>query len=162
MIGQVAARGKAQSHGLPVGDGLLHPLGRQVIVEPGRQGDHAFQRRRLRRRPGHQRGPRDPGRPSPRTTRGTTASVPSGGAISGPRPALFNQQDLIELRTQAGVHHLSPGLTGWAQVNGRDELPIPAKVALDVEYLHGQSLILDIKIIFLTAWKVIHRDNVSH
>ncbi|MBP6007189.1 MAG: sugar transferase [Rhodoferax sp.] len=80
----------------------------------------------------------------------------------GPRPALFNQQDLIELRTQAGVHHLSPGLTGWAQVNGRDELPIPAKVALDVEYLHGQSLILDIKIIFLTAWKVIHRDNVSH
>ena len=80
----------------------------------------------------------------------------------GPRPALFNQQDLIELRTQAGVHHLSPGLTGWAQVNGRDELPIPEKVALDVEYLHGQSLILDIKIIFLTAWKVIHRDNVSH
>ena len=80
----------------------------------------------------------------------------------GPRPALFNQQDLIELRMQAGVHRLSPGLTGWAQVNGRDELPIPAKVALDVEYLHGQSLILDIKIIFLTAWKVIHRDNVSH
>ena len=80
----------------------------------------------------------------------------------GPRPALFNQQDLIELRTQAGVHHLSPGLTGWAQVNGRDDLPIPAKVALDVEYLHGQSLILDIKIIFLTAWKAIQRDNVSH
>ncbi len=80
----------------------------------------------------------------------------------GPRPALFNQQDLIELRTQAGVHHLSPGLTGWAQVNGRDELPIPEKVALDVEYLHQQSLILDIKIIFLTAWKVIQRDNVSH
>jgi O-antigen biosynthesis protein WbqP len=80
----------------------------------------------------------------------------------GPRPALFNQQDLIELRTQAGVHRLSPGLTGWAQVNGRDELPIPEKVALDVEYLHQQSLILDIKIIFMTAWKVIHRDNVSH
>ena len=80
----------------------------------------------------------------------------------GPRPALFNQQDLIELRTQAGVHHLTPGLTGWAQVNGRDELPIPEKVALDVEYMHRRSLILDIKIIFLTAWKVIHRDNVSH
>jgi O-antigen biosynthesis protein WbqP len=80
----------------------------------------------------------------------------------GPRPALFNQQDLIELRTQAGVHHLTPGLTGWAQVNGRDELPIPEKVALDVQYLQQQSMMLDIKIIFLTAWKVIQRDNVSH
>jgi O-antigen biosynthesis protein WbqP len=80
----------------------------------------------------------------------------------GPRPALFNQQDLIELRTRAGVHLLTPGLTGWAQVNGRDELPIPEKVALDVEYLSRQSLILDIKIVFLTAWRVIKRDNVSH
>jgi O-antigen biosynthesis protein WbqP len=80
----------------------------------------------------------------------------------GPRPALFNQHDLMALRTQAGVHRLSPGLTGWAQINGRDELPIPEKVKLDVEYLHRKSLIFDIKIIFMTAWKVIHRDNVSH
>jgi O-antigen biosynthesis protein WbqP len=80
----------------------------------------------------------------------------------GPRPALFNQQDLITLRVQAGVHHLLPGLTGWAQINGRDELPIPEKVKLDEEYLHRQSLVFDIKIIFLTAWKVIQRDNVSH
>lgn len=80
----------------------------------------------------------------------------------GPRPALFNQQDLIALRVQAGVHRLLPGLTGWAQINGRDELPIPEKVKLDVEYLHRQSLTFDIKIIFLTAWKVIQRDNVSH
>lgn len=80
----------------------------------------------------------------------------------GPRPALFNQNDLIEMRTKAGVHQLTPGLTGWAQINGRDELPIPQKVALDVEYLHRQSLFFDIKIIFLTAWKVIRRDNVTH
>jgi O-antigen biosynthesis protein WbqP len=80
----------------------------------------------------------------------------------GPRPALFNQQDLIELRTESGVHELLPGLTGWAQVNGRDELPIPRKVALDIEYLHHQSLRLDIKIILLTALKVLRRDNVSH
>ena len=80
----------------------------------------------------------------------------------GPRPALFNQQDLIELRTKSGVHQLVPGLTGWAQINGRDELPIPEKVALDVEYLHRQSLVFDIKIIFLTAWKVLKRDNVTH
>ena len=80
----------------------------------------------------------------------------------GPRPALFNQQDLIELRTSAGVHQLLPGLTGWAQINGRDELPIPQKVALDVEYLHRQSFWLDIKIILLTAWKVLRRDNVTH
>lgn len=80
----------------------------------------------------------------------------------GPRPALFNQQDLIELRTACGVHRLIPGLTGWAQVNGRDELPIPQKVALDVEYLHRQSFWFDIKIILLTFLKVIRRDNVSH
>jgi len=80
----------------------------------------------------------------------------------GPRPALFNQHDLIELRTNAGVHELVPGLTGWAQINGRDELPIPEKVALDVEYLHRRSIFLDIRIIFLTAWKVIRRDNVTH
>lgn len=80
----------------------------------------------------------------------------------GPRPALFNQHDLMDLRTRAGVHRLTPGLTGWAQVNGRDELPIPQKVALDIEYMHRQSLIFDIKIIFLTAWKVLVRDNVTH
>lgn len=80
----------------------------------------------------------------------------------GPRPALFNQQDLIELRTQKGVHALVPGLTGWAQVNGRDELPIPQKVALDVEYLHKRSLALDIRILWLTFVKVLRRDGVSH
>jgi len=80
----------------------------------------------------------------------------------GPRPALFNQQDLIELRTKAGVHTLMPGLTGWAQINGRDELPIPQKVALDVEYLHRRSLTFDIYIIFMTAMKVIRRDGIVH
>ncbi len=80
----------------------------------------------------------------------------------GPRPALFNQHDLMELRTRSGVHTLVPGLTGWAQINGRDELPIPQKVALDIEYLHRQSFIFDIKIIILTAKKVLARDNVTH
>jgi O-antigen biosynthesis protein WbqP len=80
----------------------------------------------------------------------------------GPRPALFNQQDLIELRTEQGVHNMVPGLTGWAQVNGRDELPIPQKVALDAEYLQHQSFWLDIKILWLTFLKVIHRDGISH
>jgi O-antigen biosynthesis protein WbqP len=80
----------------------------------------------------------------------------------GPRPALFNQDDLIALRTEKGVHDLVPGLTGWAQINGRDELPIPQKVVLDVEYLHHQSLWLDIKIIWLTFIKVIKKDGVSH
>ena len=80
----------------------------------------------------------------------------------GPRPALFNQHDLVELRTRADVHLLTPGLTGWAQINGRDELPIPAKVALDIEYLHRRSIFFDIFIIWLTAWKVLRRDNVTH
>ena len=80
----------------------------------------------------------------------------------GPRPALFNQGDLIALRTQHDVHELVPGLTGWAQVNGRDELPIHQKVALDTEYLQNKCLMLDLKILFLTALKVIRRDNVSH
>ena len=80
----------------------------------------------------------------------------------GPRPALFNQQDLIELRTRTGVHALLPGLTGWAQINGRDELPIPQKVALDVEYLHRCSLVFDIYIICMTAKKVILRDGIAH
>ena len=80
----------------------------------------------------------------------------------GPRPALFNQDDLIALRTEAEVDKLVPGLTGWAQVNGRDELPIPQKVALDVEYMQRQSLLFDIKILWMTALKVLKRDGVSH
>jgi len=80
----------------------------------------------------------------------------------GPRPALFNQADLIALRTEQGVHKLVPGLTGWAQVNGRDELPIPQKVALDAEYLQKQSLWFDIRILWLTFVKVVRRDGVSH
>ena len=80
----------------------------------------------------------------------------------GPRPALFNQHDLIAMRTQHGVHELVPGLTGWAQVNGRDELPIPDKVKLDVEYLQRQSLWFDIRILWLTFVKVLRRDGVSH
>jgi O-antigen biosynthesis protein WbqP len=80
----------------------------------------------------------------------------------GPRPALFNQDDLITLRTEKGVHELVPGLTGWAQVNGRDELPIPQKVALDAEYLQRQSLRFDLKILWMTALKVIARYGVSH
>jgi len=80
----------------------------------------------------------------------------------GPRPALFNQDDLIALRTENGVHELVPGLTGWAQVNGRDELPIPEKVKLDVEYLRQQSLWFDIRVLWLTFVKVLRRDGVSH
>lgn len=80
----------------------------------------------------------------------------------GPRPALFNQDDLIALRTEAGVHELVPGLTGWAQVNGRDEIPIPQKVALDAEYLRRRSLAFDVRILWLTAIKVLRRDGVSH
>lgn len=80
----------------------------------------------------------------------------------GPRPALYNQDDLIALRTEKRVHTLVPGLTGWAQVNGRDELPIPAKVALDEEYLRRRSLWFDIQIIWLTFVKVLRRDGVSH
>ena len=80
----------------------------------------------------------------------------------GPRPALFNQDDLIALRTKKGVEQLVPGLTGWAQVNGRDELPILAKVALDVEYLERRSLAFDLRILWLTFVKVIMRDGVSH
>ncbi len=80
----------------------------------------------------------------------------------GPRPALFNQDDLIALRTASDVQHLLPGLTGWAQVNGRDELPIPEKVRLDVEYLQRQSLWFDIYILWLTFVKVVRRDGVTH
>lgn len=80
----------------------------------------------------------------------------------GPRPALFNQHDLIALRTEQGVHELVPGLTGWAQVNGRDELPIPQKVALDAEYLRRQTLTFDIRILWMTFVKVLRRDGVTH
>lgn len=80
----------------------------------------------------------------------------------GPRPALFNQHDLIALRTQEGVHELAPGLTGWAQVNGRDELPIRQKVELDAEYLFRQSFWFDMKIMGLTVIKVIKQDSVTH
>jgi len=80
----------------------------------------------------------------------------------GPRPALFNQDDLIALRTQRGIHELTPGLTGWAQINGRDELPILEKVELDVQYLQRQTFTFDIKIIFLTFLRVLGRDGVSH
>lgn len=80
----------------------------------------------------------------------------------GPRPALFNQNDLIELRTRNGVHTLLPGLTGLAQVSGRDELPIPQKVALDVEYLKNHNFWMDIRILWMTFLKVVRRDGVSH
>jgi O-antigen biosynthesis protein WbqP len=80
----------------------------------------------------------------------------------GPRPALFNQHDLIQLRTKGKVHQLLPGLTGWAQINGRDTLSIPDKVALDVEYLKQQSFVFDIRILWATVLKVLKRDGVSH
>lgn len=83
-------------------------------------------------------------------------------SLVGPRPALFNQDDLVELRTQHNVHTLVPGLTGWAQINGRDEIPIDAKVALDIEYMRRQSFVFDVRIIFLTVLKVFRQDGVSH
>ncbi len=83
-------------------------------------------------------------------------------SLVGPRPALFNQYDLIELRTTAGVDTLKPGLTGWAQVNGRDELPIPVKVGFDTEYLQRRSLALDLRILWMTALKVVKHDGVTH
>ncbi|WP_243374495.1 sugar transferase [Geotalea sp. SG265] len=80
----------------------------------------------------------------------------------GPRPALFNQDDLIRLRTEKGIHLLKPGLTGWAQINGRDELPIPIKVQYDEYYLKHRSLLLDLKIIFMTFAKVLRREGIQH
>ncbi len=80
----------------------------------------------------------------------------------GPRPALFNQDDLIALRSQCGIHHLLPGLTGWAQVNGRDELPIPQKVKFDVEYMQRKSFGFDLYVIWLTLLKVMRGEGVSH
>lgn len=80
----------------------------------------------------------------------------------GPRPALYNQDDLIRLRTEKNIHHLVPGITGWAQINGRDELPIPVKVSYDEEYLRRQSFRFDMKILWMTFLKVIKREGVSH
>ena len=80
----------------------------------------------------------------------------------GPRPALFNQTDLIEMRTQAGVHQLVPGLTGWAQVNGRDEIALTDKVQLDIEYMHRQSFVFDLRILWLTMRKVVRREGITH
>ena len=83
-------------------------------------------------------------------------------SFAGPRPALFNQQDLIELRTEHGIHRLVPGLTGWAQVNGRDDLPIPDKVQFDYEYLHRRSFAFDLQILCVTALKVIRGEGIRH
>lgn len=83
-------------------------------------------------------------------------------SLVGPRPALFNQNDLITLRTERGIHKLLPGITGWAQVNGRDKLSIPDKVALDLEYLYRRSFWFDMKILWMTFLKVISRDDVRH
>jgi O-antigen biosynthesis protein WbqP len=80
----------------------------------------------------------------------------------GPRPALFNQDDLIALRTEKGVHRLIPGITGWAQVNGRDELPIPVKVEFDEYYLKHKSFLLDMKILWMTVIKVFKQEGVQH
>jgi O-antigen biosynthesis protein WbqP len=83
-------------------------------------------------------------------------------SLVGPRPALFNQDDLIALRTELGVHKLVPGITGWAQVNGRDGLPISEKVRLDCEYMHTRSFLLDFKILAMTILKVVRSEGVSH
>lgn len=83
-------------------------------------------------------------------------------SLVGPRPALFNQDDLIALRTEQGVHRLRPGLTGWAQVNGRDELPIPEKVRLDAEYLRDRSFAMDVRTLWLTVGKVLRAQDISH
>ena len=83
-------------------------------------------------------------------------------SIVGPRPALFNQQNLIAMRTEKGVHAIRPGLTGWAQINGRDELLLPEKVEMDLYYLRRQSLAFDMKVILLTCLKVVRRDGITH
>lgn len=82
--------------------------------------------------------------------------------LVGPRPALYNQDDLVALRTKYGIEKIAPGVTGWAQINGRDELPIPIKVEFDREYLEKRSILFDIKIIFLTVNRVIKRSGISH
>ena len=86
------------------------------------------------------------------------------GEISfvGPRPALYNQHDLIASRTSVGVHRIPPGLTGWAQISGRDELPIPVKVEHDRHYLENRSFLFDLKILLMTFFKVLRTEGVSH
>ena len=83
-------------------------------------------------------------------------------SLVGPRPALFNQDDLVKLRTLKGIDQLTPGLTGWAQINGRDELPILIKVKFDEEYLQKKSFLFDLKILWLTVIKIIMREGISH
>jgi O-antigen biosynthesis protein WbqP len=83
-------------------------------------------------------------------------------SIVGPRPALFNQDDLVAQRTAVGVHHLTPGITGWAQINGRDELSIPEKVEFDAAYLHRRGLVFDLRIIVLTLWHALRGTGVTH
>ena len=83
-------------------------------------------------------------------------------SLVGPRPALFNQDDLISLRTEKGIHKITPGITGWAQVNGRDDLPIPIKVGYDEYYLKNRSFFFDIKILFLTFFKTVKSEGVQH
>jgi O-antigen biosynthesis protein WbqP len=83
-------------------------------------------------------------------------------SVVGPRPALANQNDLIDARTSKGIHHLKPGLTGWAQVNGRDEIPLEKKVELDYDYLGKKSLIFDAYVVLLTFYKVVKREGVQH
>ena len=80
----------------------------------------------------------------------------------GPRPALYNQDDLVELRTKKGIHKLIPGITGWAQINGRDELPIPVKLEFDEYYLKNRSFVFDMKILWMTVVKVVRREGVTH
>ena len=89
-------------------------------------------------------------------------SITGDMSIVGPRPALFNQEDLIAFRTDKGVHELTPGLTGWAQINGRDELPIPVKVEFDEWYLQNRSFVLDLNIIVMTFIKVLKKEGVTH
>ena len=83
-------------------------------------------------------------------------------SVVGPRPALANQNDLIDARTSKGIHHLKPGLTGWAQVNGRDEIPLEKKVELDYDYLGKKSLIFDAYVVLLTFYKVVKREGIQH
>lgn len=80
----------------------------------------------------------------------------------GPRPALYNQDDLISLRTEKGIHKFIPGITGWAQINGRDDIPIPEKVEYDEQYIQNRSFLMDLKILYLTALKVIKSEGVKH
>ena len=88
--------------------------------------------------------------------------VKSDMSFVGPRPALFNQDDLVKLRSDKGVDKVVPGLTGWAQINGRDELPIPEKVKMDAEYLQRQSFLFDLKILWITFLRVVKKDGISH